>query len=111
MRFKTTGFLQCERSCLDHILDIDALSCTENKVFEACMTWVKFKVGRDLLTKDDLGDVLKKIRIGSITYEMLEDSEIKYKSVLEDCFPFLAIMILCTDKQNNPFGLKYRQLK
>lgn len=64
-------FLDCKPDLLRRILDIDAFSCPEAEVFEACMKWTKRVSGEDNLTRKivdtHLGDLFYAIRIRSIT--------------------------------------------
>lgn len=71
--FKSPNFLNCDRTVLAHILNMNLLSCSEVEVFEACMSWVKAKSCQDVLTKKIvdtyLGDLFRQIRFGSMTIE------------------------------------------
>lgn len=66
-------FLKCDHRVLDHILNIDRLSCSENEVFDACMTWTRNASKQDQLTKDviltHLGDLFYKIRFVSMSMD------------------------------------------
>lgn len=79
--FKTAGFKDCDREILSHILRIDAMSCSEIEVFNACMAWVKTASKKDTLTKDSieshLANLLYDIRYCSM---MMEEFDEIYKS-------------------------------
>lgn len=68
--FKSSGFLDCHRQILAHILTINKFSCTEMDVFEACMSWVKAASKQENLTNDlvqaHLGELFYHIRFASM---------------------------------------------
>lgn len=70
--FKSLDFVKCSRQVLNHILNMDWLSCTETDVFEACMSWVKVTSQQEELTRDiietHLGDIFYQIRFRSMTH-------------------------------------------
>ncbi|XP_031639407.1 BTB/POZ domain-containing protein 3-like [Contarinia nasturtii] len=49
--FSSASFLQCDKDVLGHILRMDTLTCSESKVFRACMEWVKSTSGATELTR------------------------------------------------------------
>lgn len=71
--FGSTSFLECDKKTLDHILKMNFLSCSEVKIFEACMQWVKAKSRQNILTKDLVGSHLDEsfyqIRFASMTMQ------------------------------------------
>lgn len=112
--FKTTAFLQCDQHALSHILDMDALSCSEDKVFEACMEWIGAKTEQNTISKAMMkehhgSDLINKIRFGSMSFEMLIKLESKYKEVLEDCFVSIGLIILKSDEEKAKSGFKLRK--
>lgn len=70
---QSSHFQNCDRTVLDHIVNINCLSCSEDVVFEACMSWVKATSKQDQLTKDiiqtHLGETFYAIRYGSMTID------------------------------------------
>lgn len=84
--FNTTGFLECDRQILEHILRIELLSCTEVQVFEACMEWVRIKSKQSTVSREYvdqfLGNLFYEIRFASMTMQQLCSLAAKYKSVL-----------------------------
>lgn len=95
--FKTPEFLECGRLVLEYILNMDFVSCSEDKVFEACMAWVKAKSERNVLSKEIvdkyLGDLFYKIRFASMTIQQLCALQKKYDSVLSNDFITIANII------------------
>lgn len=68
----STEFLDCDKKTLEIILKMDSLSCSETKLFEACMSWVKARSKRDMVTKKmvrmHLGDLFYEFRFTSMEY-------------------------------------------
>lgn len=95
--FKTSGFLTCDRKVLEYILKMDFVSCSEEKVFEACMAWVKVKSNRNVLSKEIvdayLGDLFYKIRFASMTIQQLCALQKEYDLVLSNDFITIANII------------------
>lgn len=75
--FDTTGFLTCKHDTLNHILQIDTMSCDESEVFKACMAWT-VSVGQDTLSKD-----LVQTHLGQLFYD------IRFRSISIDAFACL----------------------
>ncbi|XP_037049628.1 BTB/POZ domain-containing protein 3-like [Bradysia coprophila] len=69
--FISENFLVCDRRVLEHILKMDRLACTEQALFEACMSWVRATSNEDHLTRDivqtHLGRLFYEIRFGAMT--------------------------------------------
>lgn len=95
------GFLTCTKKVLGFILKMDVLSGSEIMVFEACMAWVKAKIGRAELSmklvETHLGDFYHKIRFASMTMEQLCTLQAKYDSVLARDFITITKMIVQPD--------------
>ncbi|XP_055305912.1 BTB/POZ domain-containing protein 3-like [Sitodiplosis mosellana] len=70
---KSSGFLECDRETLSMILRLNAMSCSETCVFNACMKWVKTAAEQDEISKElvqnCLGNLLYDIRFGSMTMQ------------------------------------------
>lgn len=49
---KSSGFLECDRQTLAHILKANLLICSEVELFEVCMAWVKAESGQNALSKE-----------------------------------------------------------
>lgn len=71
--FKTSGFLECDRQIVSHILQLESLSCSEYKIFNACMQWIRKASKRKTLDKETvdafLGDSFYDIRFGAMTID------------------------------------------
>lgn len=103
--FKSAGFLACDRQVLAHILKMPLLSCSEVKVFEAIMMWVKVKSKTDTLTNEliqtHLGELFHDIRFASMKIEEFCILAMKYASVfLSADFQTIATMIALSDWQS-----------
>lgn len=48
---ESSGFLECEKQMLAYILNENLLACSDVKVFEACMAWIKIKSKQFILTR------------------------------------------------------------
>ncbi|KAG4079069.1 hypothetical protein HA402_001724 [Bradysia odoriphaga] len=74
---KSASFLQCDKRALNHILNMDVLSCTEKFLFKACMRWVQHCCTTNILSRDIvrncLGDAFYDIRFASMKFEELAD--------------------------------------
>lgn len=83
--FKTSGFLECDREVLSHILNLDSLSCSEMDVFNACMDWVRAKSKRKVVDQATaaahLGDSLFEIRFGLMTKDEVDGIFSTYKNL------------------------------
>lgn len=101
--FKTTGFLECDRNVLQHILNMELFSCSEVNVFDACMDWVKAKSKCDVLTKEIiqeyLGDLYYNIRFASMTMHQLCGLQMKYGSVISSDFIDITKIIIMEPAQ------------
>lgn len=113
--FNTPGFLNCHRQALEYILKMDFVSCSEDKVFEACMAWVKAKSNHNVLTKEivdtHLGDLFYKIRFASMTIQQLCALHKEYESVLSNEFVTIANIIAEPGIQVDKFVTTPRQIK
>lgn len=71
--FNSDGFLNCKKEVLSQILRLNSMDCTEVRVFEACMDWVKTISRQNVLTKElvkeHLGNLLFDIRLGSLSID------------------------------------------
>lgn len=71
--FKTEDFLDCDKSILGYILRMDAVTCCEREIFDACLSWVRARSEHEDMTKDvirkHLGDLFYQIRFTSMTVE------------------------------------------
>lgn len=67
---KSSSFLECDRTILAYILNMDLFSCSELDIFEACMAWVRASSKQNEITKElvhtHLGDLFYAIRFGSM---------------------------------------------
>lgn len=104
--FNTPGFLKCDRQVLENILCLSFLSCPEDKVFEACMTWVKAKTQLDVLSKEivdeHLGYLFHWIHFASMTMQQLCALQKKYDLVLSN--DFITIANIITGEPNDRVG-------
>lgn len=102
---KSTGFLECHREVLARILLMNLLSCSDVEVFEACMTWVKVKSERDILSKEivgtHLGALFNKIPFASMSLQQFCKLAAKYNLVFRRDFHSISNMIALTDFQFN----------
>lgn len=92
--FESPGFLNCDRKVLEYILGLDYVSCSEDKVFEACMAWVKIKSNQNVLSKEVVGDLLYKFRFASMTIQQLCALQKEYDLVLSSDFITIANIIV-----------------
>lgn len=67
---QSASFLECDRSILEYILNINLFSCSEMDIFDACMSWVRAASKQDVLTKElvhsHLGHLFYAIRFASM---------------------------------------------
>lgn len=49
---KSSSFLECDRQVISYILKMDALSCSELELFDACMSWLKVISKQETITRD-----------------------------------------------------------
>lgn len=98
------GFLTCDRQVLEHILKMNQFSCSEVKVFEALMSWVKVKSKQDTLSKElietHLGSLIYDIRFASMKIEEFCILARKYDSVLSKYHRIITDMIVLADPRN-----------
>ncbi|XP_055307613.1 BTB/POZ domain-containing protein 3-like [Sitodiplosis mosellana] len=70
---KSSGFLEYDRETLSEIIRLDAISCSETTVFNACVEWVKTTSEHDeiskVLVQNHLGNLFYDIRFGSMTMQ------------------------------------------
>lgn len=68
--FESTAFLDCDIKVLRHILKMDTLLCSEAKIFQACLKWLKVTAKTNEITRDlvelHLGKLFDDIRFGSM---------------------------------------------
>lgn len=69
---KSQSFLECDRSVLQAILDLDVLDCAEKDIFDAFMKWTKHAANETKLTKEMvqkyLGDLFYQFRFKSMSF-------------------------------------------
>lgn len=113
--FASDGFLASDQLVLSHILTMDVLSCTEVQVFEACMAWVKAKIGSDDLSIElvdaHLGDSYYANRLASMTMEQLCMLQERYASVLTRDFIGIAKAIVQPQLHTSKFSKDPRHAK
>lgn len=111
--FESADFLNCEKSVLEHILQMDCMSCREIEVFTATMNWVKAKTGPVKLTKamveEHLGDLYYKIRFRSITIEEFCSLPPDYDLLLSMDFQTIAKMIVVKGFEPDKFAKTLRR--
>lgn len=54
-----TDFFGCSRTVLSRILKLDRISCTESRVFDACIAWIRAATGEDVITNEMLHTQLR----------------------------------------------------
>ncbi|XP_031637104.1 BTB/POZ domain-containing protein 3-like [Contarinia nasturtii] len=83
--FSSDSFLECSKDVVSNILQMNALSCSEAEVFEACMGWVKSACQQDELTKEIvkkyLGDAFDNIQFASMTLQEFTVQWIAYEQL------------------------------
>lgn len=86
--FRTNGFLECDHTILGHILKLVSLNCSELKIFEACMEWVRAKSMQNAFAKETvltfLGDSFYDIRFGLMTIEQINGIFTSYVDLFTD---------------------------
>lgn len=69
--FKSATFLNCDKTLLAHILDINLRTGAETMVFGACMAWIKMQSQQDAVTRElvqyHLGELFYEIDFGKMT--------------------------------------------
>lgn len=94
----STGFLNCQKKTLEHILRIDVLSCSEVELFEACMAWICTKSKQNEVTMDlvetHLGKLFYDIRFASMTIQQFCQLSAKYNQVLRHDFETITNIIV-----------------
>lgn len=112
---ESSSFLECEHQTLAHVISQNLLACSEVKLFELCMAWVKAKNKQDGLTKeiveDALGDLFYEIRYGSMSIQEFCNLVMKYDAVLSNDFKTITKMIVLPDYQPEKFRTRPRQIK
>lgn len=114
--FESASFLDCDKQVLKHILKMDSLSCSEAKVFEACMSWVKSVSKEDVLDKEivrsHLGGLFYDIRFASMTVEEFAILANMHKSLFtSNEYIDIVQMIAIPDFQPQIFSKKPRQME
>lgn len=117
--FQLEEFLQCDRSVLCEILQIDSLDCAEMDVFEACIAWAQEKcerrgIGAGNITdfRAMLGEALYKIRFCSMNIKEFAAITINYAGLLtaaEMIEVFQAIGLRNTGLKSSTFGVENSQ--
>lgn len=112
---KSSGFLECNRQVLAHILNSNVFICSEVELFEACMAWVKVKCGLNVLSKEcvdeHLGELFYGIRFGSMAIEEFCTLAKKYNAVLSKDFQTITNLIGLPEMQQNEFNTQRREIK
>lgn len=112
---ESDGFLECDHQTLTYIVNANILTCSEVKIFEACMAWVKAKTKQSVLTKElvdeHLGDLFYDIRFGSMTIQDLCNLATKYDMVLSNDFKTITKLIVLPNFQSERFNTRQRQIK
>lgn len=49
---ESDSFLNCNRDALNHIINLDFITCTDIQLFESCIAWVKNVSGKKNVTKE-----------------------------------------------------------
>lgn len=110
---KSADFMICNKRVLKHILEMDFLSSTEVEIFEACMSWVKFKSKQDVLTNEivhtHLNNLFYEIRFNSMTAEEFNILDDAYGDVLTPNYKNIMKMILQPGYQVKEFNQKLRE--
>lgn len=113
--FKTTGFLESDRSILEHFLRMDLLSCSEVDVFEACMDWARAKSKQSAISREHidihLGNYFYEIRFASMTMHEVCTLASKYKSVLLSEISTIINIITLPGFQSENFNQQKRHPK
>lgn len=108
------GFLECDKNVLDHVLKMDALSCSETDVFESCMNWVKRASREDNLTRDivdaHLDELFYEIRYRSMSVENLYRLDREYRNVFAfEELGYITRLICDPDLQCEKFNKKRKK--
>lgn len=102
------GFLTCDKQVLEHILKMNQFSCSEVKVFEAIMSWVKVKSKQPTLSNElvqaQLGDLIYHIRFASMKIQEFCVLAKKYDSILSSYHRIITDMIVLADARNEGTG-------
>lgn len=113
--FKSAGFCECDKMVLEHILKMNALSCSEVDVFEACMSWVRVQSQQNALTKPMVeryfGDLYYEIRFASMSIQEICTLESKYKAVLAGDFNIIVRIISQSEVEPHKFNIFPREIK
>lgn len=112
---ESNGFLECDRQTLAYMINANLLACSEVKLFESCMEWVKAKSKSNVLTKENVdehfGDLFYEIRFGSMTIQELCNLAMKYDAVLSHDFKTITKLIVMPNFQSEKFNTRPRQIK
>lgn len=112
---ESSGFLACDQQTLAHIIKENLLACSDVKVFESCMEWVKAKSEQSVLTKaivdEHLGDLFYEIRFSSMTHRAFCDLSEKYDAVLSKDFKAIIKLITLPNFQAEKFNVHPRRIK
>ncbi|XP_031634640.1 BTB/POZ domain-containing protein 6-B-like isoform X2 [Contarinia nasturtii] len=83
--FSSDSFLECSKDAMSNILQMNALSCSEIELFEACIAWLKSVSQQDELTNEIvqkyLGDSFYKIRFATMTLQDFTEQWIQYEQL------------------------------
>lgn len=112
--FASSAFLKCHRSVLSHILNLEQLSCSETKVFLACMAWVQATSKENQVTKElvraHLGELFYDIRFGSMTINEFVAVSVSYDDLFSSNeYKEIVQLIVAKEFQSNKFKRNSRQ--
>ncbi|XP_031626902.1 kelch-like protein 9 [Contarinia nasturtii] len=107
------NFMECDRKVLSHILNIDSLSCSESKLFEACMGWTKNAANADNLTREavkrQLGNLFYEIRFKSMSSLQFANITSLYGNLFSsDEYREIVQSTAMPDFEPNMFSNKFR---
>lgn len=98
--FKSSSFLESNRSVLDNILKMKTMLCSEKDVFEACIAWTKNASKQNDLTREIvqnlLGDLFYEIRFRSMNIIEFSTLSLEYGHIFSsDEYREIVHMIGC----------------
>lgn len=117
--FATEDFANCDRETLEMILKLNLFSCTENEVFDACISWARGVCVKKLIDSSnpanlraELGDAVTQFRFKSMKLEEFTD---RYKLLegfftTEECTEIYNIIGNMADFQPQKFSQMLREL-
>lgn len=107
---KSTEFLSCDHDMLCHILSLNSLKCSDNELFNGCISWARAKCENDGIYGTNtanlrlaLGDALFKIQFNSMTAQEFAIIGKEYAGLLtaqESIEIFQAILLKENDEKH-----------